>query len=192
MAALVSILASGVLPATASSTAGSPGPPRIVPWHLIGNVGLGYSRARVEYTHGRGTFIDFTRETLYDYDGDNARTDLSVVYSNDWEPSGTVTAVWTTSARYRTKDGLGVGTRVPFQSKWKGFTRHINSDSGYWWYRYAAHAGRPVTVLFHVSDTRIDEIGIYRGRVNVPLVTRPGDPYYKKGQLPLPVLPVKK
>jgi hypothetical protein len=39
-------------PAAAPRTADSP---RIVPWHLIGNIGLGMSRARVERAYGRGT-----------------------------------------------------------------------------------------------------------------------------------------
>jgi hypothetical protein len=91
-----------VTAATARSSAVDP--PRIVEWHMIGNIGLGMSRARVEYTYGNG--VPSTRDfTLYR----TGRGDIEVQYTRDRH----VHYILTYSPAYRTKEGFGVGSHIP-------------------------------------------------------------------------------
>lgn len=80
---------------------------------------------------------------------------------------------------------------MPFKKSWNGFTRHIDKETGYWLYRYVKYGGGPLTVVLHIGGGTVRSIGIYRGKVDVPKITPPGDPAFKKGQLPLPVVPSK-
>lgn len=85
-------------------------PPRIVPWHTIGNVSLGMSKTRVEYAYGRAT------QRVYGVEGGS----MMVSYG-----SVGVYSISTTSARYRTPGGVGVGTRIPL-----GVCHHVARASG--------------------------------------------------------------
>jgi hypothetical protein len=82
-------------------------PPRIVPWHLIGNIGLGMSRARVERLYGRGTVATPLRDApAWKYVGRGA---IRVEYDLD----GDVAAVETSSAAYASRSGIHVGLTLP-------------------------------------------------------------------------------
>jgi hypothetical protein len=72
-------------------------PPRIVPWHLIGNIGLGMSRARVERMYGRGTVATPLRDApAWVYRGRGA---IRVEY----DLNGDVAAVETASPAYASR-----------------------------------------------------------------------------------------
>jgi len=93
------------VPGAASSSHADP--PRIVPWHLIGNVGLGMSRARVERAYGRGTPATPLRDApAWVYRGRGA---IRVEY----DLGGDVVTVETTSAAYASRSGIHVGLALP-------------------------------------------------------------------------------
>ena len=77
------------------ATAPQPGDaPRIVPWHVIGNIGLGMSRVRVEGVYGRGAPATPLRDApAWVYRG---RGTIRVEYDVD----GKVAAVETNSSVY--------------------------------------------------------------------------------------------
>jgi hypothetical protein len=130
-----------------SPSAGAPhaaDPPRIVPWHRIGNVGLGMSRARVERTYGRGTMATPLRDApAWLYRGRGA---IRVEY----DLNGDVAAVETTSTAYASRSGIHVGLALPprlctfvnYRCKhaWRGFTY----DSDYRTWERASKVGRYV------------------------------------------------
>ena len=135
------------VPASASSrsslSAAAPhatDPPRIAPWHLIGNIGLGMSRARVEQLYGRGSVASPLRDApAWLYRGRGA---IRVEY----DLNGDVAAVETTSPSYVSRSGIHVGLALPprlchlvnYRCKraWRGFTY----DSDYrTWERVSKH-----------------------------------------------------
>jgi hypothetical protein len=108
--------------------------PRIVPWHLIGNIGLGMSRAHVERLYGRGAVATPLRDApAWAYRGRGA---LRVEY----ELNGDVAEVETSSPAYASRSGIHVGLRLPprlcglvnYRCKhgWHGFT--YESDYNDW------------------------------------------------------------
>ena len=112
----------------------APDPPRIVPWHLIGNIGLGMSRARVERLYGRGTVATPLRDApAWKYVGRGA---IRVEY----DLNGDVAAVETASPAYGSRSGIHVGIALPprlchlvnYRCKhaWRGFT--YESDYNAW------------------------------------------------------------
>jgi hypothetical protein len=125
------VLGAVALPAAAAPRATDP--PRIVPWHLIGNIGLGMSRARVEGRYGSGTVARPPRDALFwTYRGRGA---LQVAYDID----GHVESVETTSPAYVSRSGIRVGIKLPprlcgfvdFNCKhnWRGFTYQPDYES---------------------------------------------------------------
>jgi hypothetical protein len=109
-------------------------PPRIVPWRLVGNIGLGMSRARVERLYGRGAVATPLRDApAWVYRGRGA---IRVEYDLE----GDVAAVETTSPAYASRSGIHVGPRLPprlcglvkYRCKhgWHGFT--YESDYNDW------------------------------------------------------------
>jgi hypothetical protein len=119
-------------------------PPRIVPWHLIGNVALGMSRARVERLYGRGAVATPLRDApAWEYRG---RGPVRVEYDLD----GDVAAVETTSPAYASRSGIHVGLTLPprlchlvnYRCKhaWRGFTY----ESDYRTWERVSKAGRYV------------------------------------------------
>ena len=75
-AALVLVAALAATPSAAAPHAGDP--PRIVPWHLIGNVGFGMTHERVERMYGRAINGNPPRDTIvWQYRG---RGVISVIY----------------------------------------------------------------------------------------------------------------
>lgn len=113
-----------------------------MPWHAIGNVAIGMSKTRVEYAYGRAA-----RSRAYTVPGGA----LMVSYD-----SLGVGSISTTSSRYRTPDGLGVGSRVPLgpcirvkqtptcQHKWKGFTYSAGFSAA--WFRNESYGKRTIQV----------------------------------------------
>jgi hypothetical protein len=143
-------------------------PPRIVLWHLIGRAGLRMSRVELERTYGPPYYVG-PEPPQYEVPGGV----LFVSYIQ-----GKVVSVATNSRRYRTRTGLGVGTRIPFRpGSWHGFRLGRDSRTGVrvWW-RYATYQGRPVTAYmdatgkgpapYRASGTGVVfEIGFYDGRM---------------------------
>ena len=130
--ALACALAASGSSSSAASHAGDP--PRIVPWHLIGNIGLGMSRGRVERLYGRGAVAMPLRDApAWVYRGRGA---IRVEYDLE----GDVSAVETTSPAYASRSGIHVGLRLPprlcglvnYRCKhgWHGFT--YESDYNDW------------------------------------------------------------
>jgi hypothetical protein len=93
----VAVAAALVFPA-ASRTASDP--PRIVPWHQIGAVGLGMQRASVNYRYGNAL-------------GPNPTYTVSGGHLNVGYAGNQVALIYTDSRRYRTTDGVGVGSQIP-------------------------------------------------------------------------------
>jgi hypothetical protein len=123
-----------VFAAPAAAAPRATDPPRVVPWHLIGNVGLGMSRARVERMYGRGTIATPPRDELFwTYRGRGA---IRVAYDID----GHVDSVETTSSAYASRSGIRVGIKLPprlcglvdytCKHSWRGFT--YESDYKSW------------------------------------------------------------
>jgi hypothetical protein len=87
--------------------------PRIIPWHQIGDVGIGMPRTRVLSEYGTGKIV---APDLREYRVRGGT--LRVVFSK-----GRVAGVETNSRRYRTPGGFGVGSRIPLRpcECWNGF-----------------------------------------------------------------------
>jgi hypothetical protein len=139
LAAATQFAASGRGAATARHAAD---PPRIVPWHLIGNIGLGMSRSRVERMYGRGTVATPLRDApAWVYRGRGA---IRIEY----DLGGDVAAVETASPAYASRSGIHVGRVLPprlcgfvnYRCKhaWRGFTY----DSDYRTWERASKVGR--------------------------------------------------
>ena len=132
-----SAIALGTAAVVCTSSAAAPrtaDPPRIVPWHLIGNIGLGMSRAHVERQYGRGTMATPLRDApAWKYAGRGA---IRVEY----DLNGNVAAVETASPAYASRSGIYVGLTLPprlchlvdYRCKhaWHGFT--YESDYNAW------------------------------------------------------------
>jgi hypothetical protein len=73
-------------------------PPLLVPWHKIGDIGLGEPKARVVREYGRQL------ELGYRLHGGRVQVGFD---------GGQVTSIWFSTRYYRTKSGFGVGSRIP-------------------------------------------------------------------------------
>jgi hypothetical protein len=134
-AALIGLLLLGALAVPAAGSTRATDPPRIVPWHLIGNIGLGMSRSRVERLYGPGSVVlSPPRDALvWRYRGRGA-IDVEYDLNND------VAAVETASPAYATRSGIRIGAHLPpklcdfvdFTCKhvWRGFS--YESDYASW------------------------------------------------------------
>lgn len=169
---------------TAGGATRATDPPRIVPWHLIGNIALGMSHRRVERIYGRAVNGNPPRDTVFwSYRG---RGTISVDYEGPY-----VEALDTTSPVYTTPGGIHVGTRSPFGARtWRGFTFDRSGGPGYEQWQRTQNLGGPVRAnvqLFVDRRGTITEIWISRFRLcprgqsaGVGLVCRPvpKPPYY--------------
>jgi hypothetical protein len=92
-------------------------PPLLVPWHKIGDIGLGEPKARVVREYGRQL------ELGYRLHGGRVQVGFD---------GGQVTSIWFSTRYYRTKSGFGVGSRIPLgpchktgsypcEHRWRGF-----------------------------------------------------------------------
>lgn len=153
------LVAIALVPAIAASGAlAATDPPRIVPWTTIGNISVGMTRARVEYTYGRGTTVAGLYESWPVPGGS-----LDVVYQH-----GYVANLSTTSARYQTRAGLHVGSRIPLgpchrtagkcSYRWQGFTL----ENGVFWTRRIDTVGTLTGVSLRVVKGLVTEIDIAR------------------------------
>lgn len=134
------------------SAGGGADAPRIVPWKIIGSIGLGMSRARVEYAYG------YAGPRMIDAGAMLVSADAAYRRRGGWlwvgYARGLVAQVGTTSRVYRTPRGLGVGSRIPLgrcrrvrgrcQYRWNGFVYSAEPCCG--WYRIFRVGGRPVRV----------------------------------------------
>ena len=92
-------------------------PPVLVPWHRIGDIGLGDPKERVVHEYGREPALG------YRLHGGTVQVGFD---------SGRVTSIWFSTRYYRTKSGFGVGSTVPLgpchrtpayrcEHRWHGF-----------------------------------------------------------------------
>jgi hypothetical protein len=135
--ALTGLLLLGVLALPAVGATRADDPPRIVPWQLIGNIGLGMSRARVERSYGRGTVESppTTNALVWRYRGRGA---IRVEY----DLGGRVAMVGTSSPAYSTRSGARVGSTIPRGAchrvhgacayHWRGLTLEDDPKDAYW------------------------------------------------------------
>lgn len=95
----------------------APDPPVLVPWQRIGSIALGAPRARVIERYGAQPALGYRLH----------RGVVQVGYRR-----GRVDSIWLSTRFYRTKSGLGVGSRIPLgpchrtrtdrcEHRWKGF-----------------------------------------------------------------------
>jgi hypothetical protein len=92
-------------------------PPVLVPWHKIGDIGLGQAKERVVREYGKEPGLG------YQLHGGKVQVAFD---------SGRVTGIWFSTGYYRTKTGFGVGSRIPLgpchqtktnrcERRWHGF-----------------------------------------------------------------------
>lgn len=147
-------LAAFALVATSAASATSD-PARIVPWHQIGNIGLGMSKERVEYGYGPAD-----RYGQYAVPGGW----LMVNYDTRG-----VSGIATNSRRYRTASGLGVGTRIPLgpchktatsscERRWNGFVYYPSFAHS--WRLDVRRGKRMVTVQLPVARGVVTQVSI--------------------------------
>jgi hypothetical protein len=134
---LLGLLLLGLWAMPAAAAHRTADPPRIVPWHLIGNIGLGMSRARVERSYGRGTVESppTTNALVWRYRG---RGGIRVEY----DLGGHVAMVGTSSPAYSTRSGVQVGEAIPrgrchrvhgpCEYRWRGLTLEDAPKDAYW------------------------------------------------------------
>lgn len=162
-ATLLLLVAALALPASASSadSAASADPARIVPWHTIGNAGLGMSKDRVEYNYGARVNADDQHFTTYQVAGGTLRIGFDIHYRVEF--------LTTNSPRYRTPGGIGVGVRVPLgacrrtaagncQFWWRGFRYR---GKGLWVRANQNRGGRALFVGLQTTNGRISEVQIF-------------------------------
>jgi hypothetical protein len=152
-------------------------PPRIIPWHQIGNVGLGMSRARIESLYGTPSY-DGPEGLQFKVPGGILAVNLAGPRDKVGQRlRGNVVGIWTTSRRYRTRGGLGVGSRIPFAPcrgpankrcvrVWRGFRLGTDPATGTpsWWLN-TTYRGRPVTAVLYVGKGVVSQVSILRGRL---------------------------
>lgn len=142
-------------------------PPRLVQWHLIGNIGLGMTDTRVEYTYG--TPIDRVSDNHLDLRVYRGRGRIEAAYD------GGNRVVWlsTRSPIYRTQSGFGVGSTIPLGKchpvkgncvyRWNGFTLRRGEGGLREW--VGSFSG--IHVLLEMSKDRVVSIGMYVQRPHV-------------------------
>ncbi len=127
---VLALLASFAVTGIASSSPGRSDPPVLVPWHKIGDIALGESKAHVEREYGSEGHgyhvLDRVSGIIQGY----YRLHGSRVYVTFED--GRVNELDFTTRYYRTKSGFGVGSIIPFgpchrtatsrcEHRWHGF-----------------------------------------------------------------------
>jgi len=143
-------------------------PPRIVPWHEIGNIGLGMSHQRVERMYGKAVNGSPPRGTIiWRYRGRG-------VISVDYGPHGNVDGVYTESPEYATRSGIRVGMHIPLgpchraagkcHYRWSGVTLRSSGGRHHLeWDRTATFGRGPVRVFVQLmlgDDGAVREISL--------------------------------
>jgi hypothetical protein len=146
-------------------------PPRLVEWHLIGNVGLGMSDTRVEYTYG-SPFDRYTDRGA-DWRNYRGRGQIDVAYDRN----GRVTWVSTRSSVYRTAGNFGVGSPIPLGRchrvngkcvyRWRFFTLTRGEGGVQEWVGKTRWMGNTVTVALDMKANRVDQVELYIERPHV-------------------------
>lgn len=157
-----------MLPASASASGRAlvvKDPPRIVGWHLVGNIGLGMTATRVEYAYGYPTHRD--TDSHGDWRTYRGRGDIRVGYDG----KSRIVAVGTRSPAYRFTDGFGVGSTVPlgkcyrlkgtWEYRWRFFILGYAEGGGHAWYGTTRWAGNSVQVILWMDANRVSEIYMY-------------------------------
>jgi hypothetical protein len=144
-------------------------PPRIVPWHRIGDVGLGMTETRVEYTYGQADEHVTPCGYSYHLHGGILDVDYSPSCKRSSNPDRRVLAIATDSSYYRTPSGLGVGSRIPLgpchlkrgvcEYRWNGFVYHPDKQTPTWMLD-ARDGRRIVHVILWMSRNRVQEISM--------------------------------
>jgi hypothetical protein len=132
----------------ASGAAAVNDPPKILLWHQVGDVGIGMTRARVEYTYGRPPGNSPLGPT-YNLHGGH----IVVGYSR----SGNVDQIRVDTPYYRAAGGFGVGYRIPLgpchrtgnscHYTWQGFAY----DGVQTWFRSLVWSGAQMQVIVSVD-----------------------------------------
>jgi opacity protein-like surface antigen len=143
--------------ALAAAAGAATDPPRLILSHQIGNVGIGMSRARVIYTYGNGRTAPGDIHVF--------RVSGGILVVSFYR--GHVNFVGTTSGRYRTADGLGVGSTIPFGSchgngtscvhRWNGFTFSPRKS---FWFRPFDYGGRRVLACLYVTRGTVTTLAL--------------------------------
>lgn len=158
---LASLAVLGAAAVPAAGAARTSDPPRIVPWHLIGNIGIGMSRARVERIYGRGTVESppTTDALVWRYRG---RGGIGVEY----DLSGDVAMVESGARAYSTRSGVQVGAAIPrgpchhvrgtCEYRWRGLTFDDGDPKHAYWWRVSSLGGvARVYAEVGVGDDRV-------------------------------------
>jgi hypothetical protein len=95
---VAALLAVAIVAVGCSSGSRRRDPPVLVPWHNIGDIGLGDSKDRGLREYGREP------ELGYRLNGGTVQVGFD---------GGRVSSIWFSTGYYRTKSGLGVGSRIP-------------------------------------------------------------------------------
>jgi hypothetical protein len=142
-------------------------PPRLVRWHLIGNIGIGMTDTRVEYTYGYP--IDGSSDNGLDFRLYRGRGRIGTAYDR----RGRVVWVSTDSPIYRTADGFGVGSAIPLGKchlikgkcvyRWNGFTLVYGEGGTHVW--VGTFGG--FHVRLEMTKDRVRSIGMYVQRAHV-------------------------
>ena len=115
------LLAVAIVAVGCSSGSRRADPPVLVPWHKIGDIGLGDPKERVLRDYGKEP------ELGYRLHGGTVQVGFD---------GGRVTSIWFSTRYYRTKSGFGVGSRIPLgpchrtkasrcEHRWHGFVWNL-------------------------------------------------------------------
>lgn len=130
-----------------AGSAGSPDVPRIVPWHQVGAIGIGFPRARIVSAYGRPS--DSPLGALYSIHGGHVLV--------GYDRSGHVDYIEVETAYYKAANGFGVGFRIPLGvcHRRKGSCTYtwdgLSSDEGQSWYRSFVWRGARMQVQATVN-----------------------------------------
>ena len=156
LAAISAFLIASMLPSV--SSAASSDPPLIIPWHQVGGIGIGLTRARVEYDYGR-PHASWSFGRAYALHGGHVFV--------SYDRSGHVNDIDVDTPYYKAASGFGVGYRMPLGIchrnhgscvyRWHGFTYDSSSSN---WYRYFVWSGARMQVLISVDHGIVQEFSI--------------------------------
>jgi hypothetical protein len=164
---LLAVVAAVSLVAAASAATRAGDPSVIIPWHKIGNVSMGMQKQAVEYRYGysKPTFYDSAEYTV-------PGGKLIIDYGNKRVGfSNRVISLSTTSPRYKTANGIGVGSTIPLPPckkvgnlclpHWNGFTLwHDPTTGAAAWQRYDHYSGKKIVVELIMNGGRVYSISL--------------------------------
>ncbi|MBA2358280.1 MAG: hypothetical protein H0V84_07640, partial [Actinobacteria bacterium] len=153
----------------ASATASDPA--RLVKWHLIGNIGLGMTATRIEYSYGSP--VKRYADKGLDFRIYRGRGRIGAAYDR----GGRVVWVSSESGAYRAPNGFGVGSAIPLGQchrvkgscvyRWNGFTLRQGEGGTYVWLGQFRRLGETVKVRLEMTRNRVASIALYVERPHV-------------------------